>query len=65
MRRCEPLLETGDSKGAIEATSVGRLAIPEHEGLLRVRIAALAALGDAAGARHEVNVAIEPAGDTD
>ena len=32
----EVLVAHGDHKGAIEATSAGRLAIPEHEGLLRV-----------------------------
>ena len=58
LRVSEARLEA-DPRGALDAASIGRLAIPEHEGLLRIRVAALGAVGDQAGARHEVEAALQ------
>jgi hypothetical protein len=58
LRAGQTLLAT-DPRGALDAALVGRLAIPDHEGVLRIRVAALCALGDKTGGRDEVSAALQ------
>ncbi len=59
VRVAEARMRDGDHNGAIAATSAGRLAVADHEGLLRLRVTALAATGDSTSARLDVGAALQ------
>ncbi len=59
VRVAEAQLRTGNDSGAIAATSSGRLAVADHEGLLRLRLTALAATGDKAALQCELNASVK------
>ncbi len=59
VRVAEARLRDGDHSGAIAATSAGRLAVADHEGLLRLRLTALAASGDKAAVQAEMSSSVQ------